>query len=152
MHKKCNRLLPALVLLPFFLFGCGTTPGEPPTIDRLKPILRLAVTLGTQKVLAERPAAKPVILQVCHTLYTLFQEKEVVTPALLQTVIRARLDKANLTPEMQLIIDALLTTIKVELQAVIRQAELPDSQAVLLVQEVLSWICEVAGRQTGGGS
>lgn len=128
------------------LVGCAVRPGEPPTIDRIKPILKLAVMIGTDRLLTQNPKAVPIVLQVLQTLQSVVNNTEITTPAALQQLIQAKLDTMQLAPDVRMVINMLMDSVAGELRVQIQRLDIPDTAAVMLIREVLGWIGEVAQR------
>lgn len=145
MSYRVTRCV-ALTLFILFVVGCAVRPGDPPVIDRLKPFLRLAVSLGTDRVLVENPTVAPVVLQVTSTLLTLFSTDEVVSLAQVNAAIRAKIMTMNLTPEVRMVLEALLQSVAMEIRLVIVQAGVADDTITLLLHEVVTWIRDAALR------
>lgn len=144
MLQRRTRAI-ALTFAILLVVSCARV-GDPPIVDRIRPFLRLAVMLGTDRVLVQNRELAPMVLQVTTTLQTLFDTAEVVSLAQINAAIRAKLATMDITPEVRAVLEALLESIVIEVRLVIVQSGVADDQAVVYMRELVGWIKEAALR------
>lgn len=145
-YPLVRRILPILLCLALFLSSCAVRPGDPRPTDRIRPLLRLAVSLGTDRVLTQNPKAAPLVVDLTKTLIVLFDTGEFATPASVKAIVKLKLDAMKLEPQVRMVIDALIDAVSEELRIAIQRAEIPDTAAMVLVRDLFMWVQEVAQR------
>jgi hypothetical protein len=146
MHKNIQRFIPALVLLPLLLASCAVRPGDPPTLDRIKPLLRLAVVLSTDRLCTKNPTAVPLLLSVVVVLEDVANAGDFTSIATIGAVVRAKIPWETLPPNSRPVVEMLIDLLSTELRVLVEQVQIPETQAVLLIRDMLGWVKEVAGR------
>lgn len=145
MQHNRQSICAIILLLGFTMTGCGLF-NSPPQIDLLKPLLHAATGLVTVRILQKNPRAAPLLVDLTRTLITYFDTGQYTTPASLKALIVIQLNKLELDPELRIVVNTLVTGLSEALGAIIRERNIPDSEAKILIGEVLLWVQEVALR------
>jgi hypothetical protein len=157
MHRWTTIILGGLL---FTLAGCGevptpSSPGVPaacqqaaeltPTCwealyTRYQPLLRAAVQTATGIYLAQHPDRGPAVYAVLQPLHTALDQHELSTPAQLEILVRQRIAWDTLPPATRLGVEALLTAVRVALEALLQDLGVRQPPHVRLVaRDVVHW-------------
>lgn len=141
----------ALVLVVLVLLaGCSGQGTTPPDLNRYRPLLQLAVQTATARLVAERPQAIPIALQVSGGLRMVMLDGNVtrVLPQLLD-VLKQRMPWDKIPLELQPLVGALVTFIGNELQAITTRWQIPESELATLLGDVAGWVAQTAQQGRG---
>ena len=127
------------------LAGCAR-PGDPPTLDRFKPLLRLAVSVAVDRLLTQQPELAPMTLQVATVLVDVFDAGDFTTIDQVGAFIRARIPWDTIDPKARMLVEVLIDSIGEELRLLAMQHDIPQTQLVVVIKDILGWVAEVAQR------
>jgi hypothetical protein len=151
-----SRRLRTVVALPVVLAmlasgmilpGCATRqPGDGSGLDDYKPIFRLAVSIGVDRLLTANPQLTTIFVSVSKVLEDVFNKGEFTSVAQLSSFLHARIPWDKISAETRPFVEALITAIADELKVLATRYQIPESQELLLAREVMTWVREVAER------
>lgn len=152
--KRRTAALPALVAL-LLLFGCAGT-GERLTdpdsaYQRHQVLFRAATQYGTLKVIEKNPTLAPKVAELAGTVASEVEAGRMVVVAVVEQEVRARIAWDKLKPEEFILVDALIVSVRTELEraeASLMEKTPGDGEAqkavMLEVAKVLRWIEQAA--------
>lgn len=146
VHGVRRMALPCLLLIAFALAGCQAAPGSPPAIDRYKPLLRMGVTMATERLLTQHPHVAPMLLHSLVIIRDTIDGATFTSVAEVEAVIRAHVPWEKIAPDMRPLVEGLLIGIGEEVRIQAQLHAIPQTQAILLAGEVLGWAQDVAAR------
>ena len=140
------RLLVPILLACLLVVSCVPQPGDLPTLDRYTPLLRMGVSLAVDRLLTQQPDLVHMTIHVSAVLVDMFDAGDFTSIAQVGAFIRAKIPWDKIGPDARPLIEALLVGIGEELRVLAQQHQIPETQAVLLVEEMLSWVTAAAQR------
>jgi hypothetical protein len=135
-----------LVASTAFLPGCAKTPGGPSGIDDYKPLLRLGVSVAVDRLLTANPEVAPMMIQVTRVLEDVFNKGEFTSVAEVYAFLQARIPWTKISPDTRPLVEAMIAAISEELRVLVTKYQIPESQNLLLMREMMTWVREVAER------
>lgn len=148
MKKRVLPLLLTLLLSLTYLSGCaGTAP--PPLTDvanvvaQNEVLFRAATQYATIKAVQKNPALAPRIAQVAAETAAGLQAGQLIPVAFLEQEVRAKIRWEKLKPEEYILVDALIITVRTELEKAAGELATPE-EARVLAAKVLGWVADAA--------
>ena len=129
-----KRLLMALIISTALVFtSCSTlNPGNSPTsaeeyFQRYQHILRLAVNVGVVNLLDANPTYGDKLMKMTEVIEQVLEGGNVHDFSTLQALIMDRINWANYEPIERSLVEALLTTVRIELENVLKADCKPEA-------------------------
>ena len=127
----------AIVVVMVMLTGC--TAHVVDTLYRHKALLKLAVVVGVNKVVEEKPQARSIIVQVATRAKVLLDTSSIDVIQVLPFALE-EIKASGLPVDMQVLMGALVEAVLSEVQVYVNKVKLPKNQVTVLMSEVLGWM------------
>jgi hypothetical protein len=128
------------------LFGCAKEGGIPPVVDEYKPLLRLAVSLGVDRVLTANPHAVPMAVSALTVTEDVLDRGEFTSAKTIGAVLRKHIPWEKMAADMRMLVEALIVAMTEEIRVLANRYQLPEDRKIALVVEVIGWAKDVALR------
>lgn len=128
------------------LFGCAKDGAPPPTVDEYKPLLRLAVSLGTDRLLSANPGIAPLMVRTLKVIEDILDRGTFTSVAEVADLLHRVIPWQKLDVMAKTMVEALIAAVSEEIRVLAQRYGIPDRVNLLLVREVIAWAREVAQR------
>ena len=134
------------VLLMLALAGCGAHgPGSiSDTYVRHRALVRLAVTVGVQRVLVAHPQHRALVIEVTSRAQAVLKTGTVDVMQVLPFALDELDTQRRVPPDVRQILDVLAGAILEEVQGFVDTIKLPSNQLTALMADVLGWMEDAA--------
>lgn len=144
---RTTRLVSLLLFCTLWLPACGGNGAQ--TFDTHQALLELATRAATARVLAEKPAWRPTVLDIATRGQQLLTDSETTLGAL-ETFIAAEIPWNKLMPEEQALARVALEAIREGVENYLAKEGIQDpAEARVRVAVVLGWIADTARVSSG---
>jgi len=152
MIKRIVGLLMILSLLAFS--SCATiTPSTEGLdakayFDRYQHIMKLAVQVAVLRVLNSNPTYADSMIAIVEDVKTVIDALDILDLTELEQLIKERIDWSKFEPTEKLLVDALISQVRVEIDNVIAikldGIPTPNEDVKLIVTSFVDWVAEAA--------
>lgn len=152
MLKRIVGLLMVFSLLTFS--GCATLAPSSEGLDakqyftRYQHIMKLAVQVAVLRVLNSNPTYADSMIAIVEDVKTVIDTLEILDLTELERVIKERIDWSKFQPTEKLLVEALISQVRVEIDNVIAikldGIPTPPGDVKLIVTTFVDWVAEAA--------
>lgn len=130
------------------LAGCTAQTGGPPgpTMDEYRPLLRMAVSIGVDRLLTANPQLVPSAQKTLKIVEDTLNRGDFTSVAEVEALLRERIPWQKIDADVRPLIEAVIQAVAEELRVIIQKYQIPDSRTLLLARDVITWAREVAER------
>lgn len=128
------------------LTSCVKSPGGPAPLDEWKPLLRLAVTVGVDRLLTGNERLVPLAVRVTKILVDAVDGGQFTSVAEVAALLQRVIPWDKVGADSKPLLEALIAAVADELQVIASRYNIPVTAQLLVVKEIFQWANDVALR------